>query len=372
MPHCFPTVESLDLNRYSGVWWEFARSKCIPYEKDCYGARAEYCYIPEKKCFKIKNTCYDCEGRCIRESKGILTGTCNGGKYKVKFEGQKECGDYWVHWTDYDRFAIVGSSDRNYVWILSRSKRVSREDGAILFKLAKEYGYHPKTIIFNRRNIINARSKVRFVHNIFEGPNVDIYINGDQIIGGFEYSRSSEYMDLPAENTFIEVKSQGGKSAIIYCDMEFKMDVNYTVVICGTVQAEDGCPIVHMMTLEDDNSCPMPCTSRVRFVHSDADIKALDVWINEEPKIMATEYPLMKRGSYNHCNNFEYVSIKSGPTLLQLKMKGSDVKIFEVELNMEEQKVYTLMPSGMWNADPSSQDFVLLPLMGLDFCTCKY
>jgi len=368
MPHCYPTVENLDLSRYSGVWWEIIRSSCIPYEKGCFGARADYCYDSERKCVRLTNVCYDCNGCVIRKMCGVLTPTCDGGKFKVKFDEVDRCGDYWVHWTDYDNFAIVGSSDRSMMWVLSRSKKISRKDGEMLYKLVQQYGYNPAKLIFSERNIIGARSRVKFIHNIFEGPNVDIYVNGDKIVGDVNYTRATEYMDLPSGNVFIQVKKRDETQAIVYDDIKLEMDANYTIIISGTVQAPDGCPIVHMMTLEDDNSCPLPCTSRLRFVHSNADIKALDVWINDEPKFMAAEYPLMKRGHSGYCDDFKYVAIKSGKILFQLKMKGTSVDIFETELELEEQKVYTIMPTGRWNADPNDQSFAIISVKGLDYC----
>jgi hypothetical protein len=146
------------------------------------------------------------------------------------------------------------------------------------------------------------------------------------------------------------------------------MNQDYTIIVSGTVQSEP-CPKIHMMVFHDDNVCPLPCTSQVRFIHSDADITAIDVWINGELKFTGLEYPFFDHVGYQECcAKFKNIAVKSGIVKVQLKMKGTDQTIFEVDLELEEQKVYTLMPSGRWTNTPNAEPFKILPMVGIDYC----
>ena len=52
-------------------------------------------------------------------------------------------GDYWVHWTDYCNYALVGGSTDKYFWILSRKETIDKSDIPYLTKLVEKYGYDP-------------------------------------------------------------------------------------------------------------------------------------------------------------------------------------------------------------------------------------
>jgi len=368
MPKCEPpTIEKLDLSQYEGVWWRIFWPKDSPFEKGCSSAQAEYCYDSESKCMTIKNICLDCRGCPIRQICGVLTPTCESGKFKVKFDGVEKCGDYWVHWTDYDNFAIVGGP-KGWVWVLSRDKEYTLEQAKMLNNLIIQYGYDLHKIAYSKGDVVGARSKVRFVHNVFDGPNVDIFINGKKVLENVEYTRVSDYLSLKSKNTFVQVKPHGSRRAIISDRLELMMGQDYTFIVSGTVHSEV-CPKIHLMVIYDDNACPLPCTSHLRFIHSNADIKAIDVWINEEPKFLALEYPFFSDVDYRECcSKFKNISIKSGVNKVQLKMKGTDQVIFETNIEFEDKKVYTLMPSGKWRATPDAGSFTILPMVGIDYC----
>lgn len=119
-------IASVDLPRYMGLWYEVARFD-NSFEEDCVGVTAEYTLKPNGG-VKVLNTC----------RKGSLTGpveTAEGdarvvnppanSKLKVSFFGPFE-GDYWVIGLapDYS-WALVGEPEGRYLWILSRTPRIT-------------------------------------------------------------------------------------------------------------------------------------------------------------------------------------------------------------------------------------------------------
>jgi apolipoprotein D and lipocalin family protein len=117
------TVLYVDLNRYTGIWYEIARYP-NGFQKDCVGSRATYSLRDDGR-ISVLNECYDrtFEGN-IRSAKGtarIVDSTSNA-KLKVSFFWPFY-GPYWIIdlGKDYE-FAVIGHPKRKYLWILSRSK----------------------------------------------------------------------------------------------------------------------------------------------------------------------------------------------------------------------------------------------------------
>jgi apolipoprotein D and lipocalin family protein len=116
------TVPSVDLARYAGEWHEI-ESFPAWFQSGCAGSKAVYTPNPDGT-IKVVNTCQR------RGRPATATGTArvvpgsNNSKLKVRFFGPFE-GDYWI--LDLDpayRWAAVGSPDRKYLWILSRSPQI--------------------------------------------------------------------------------------------------------------------------------------------------------------------------------------------------------------------------------------------------------
>lgn len=141
-------VESVDLNRYQGKWFEVAR---LPnrFQTNCFDSTAEYTLQKDGK-VKVINRCTKLGGKPT-ESEGTAwsTNPPANSKLKVRFFWPFS-GDYWVLALDQDyRWVIVGGSDYKYLWILSREIPL---DGALLQNLldiVAKKGYDTSKLIFD-------------------------------------------------------------------------------------------------------------------------------------------------------------------------------------------------------------------------------
>lgn len=116
------TVENVDLARYAGRWYEIS-SFPQSFQKGCHGTTAEYTLHP-KGYVIVENRC----------NKGSLTGKesyIKGKAFVVKNSGNAKLkvqffwpfkGDYWIiDLADDYSYAVVGSPDKKYLWVLSRT-----------------------------------------------------------------------------------------------------------------------------------------------------------------------------------------------------------------------------------------------------------
>jgi apolipoprotein D and lipocalin family protein len=126
-------LDSFDLNKYLGTWYELAREKSIPFQRgDC--TQATYSLNDDGTVKVVNSEVVD--GK-INAVVGRADRTENPFRLKVSFSdtflGKLFKGDYQVVNTDYENFTIVYSCTNllvarsEFFWILSRHPQVSAE-----------------------------------------------------------------------------------------------------------------------------------------------------------------------------------------------------------------------------------------------------
>jgi len=119
------SVDNLDLQQYTGKWYEIARYEHF-FEKNCKNVSATYS-IKENKNIKVINRCEDITTNEKKEAIGEAKKVDNkNSKLKVSFFWPFY-GDYWVIMlaNDYS-YAVVSEPTKEYLWILSRTKKLQK------------------------------------------------------------------------------------------------------------------------------------------------------------------------------------------------------------------------------------------------------
>ena len=135
-------VESVDLDRYLGTWYEVA-SYPAWFQKNCTAVTAEYS-MRDDGLIKVVNSCRkgSLDGK-LKQSTGRakVVDSATNAKLKVSFFGPF-WGDYWIIDLDPDyRWAVVGVPSRKYLWVLSRSPVMDRADYDGIISRLPEAGY---------------------------------------------------------------------------------------------------------------------------------------------------------------------------------------------------------------------------------------
>lgn len=153
------TVDSVDLQRYAGFWYEIARLP-MRFQKAKDRATAEYT-INGKGTLDLVNTALSPNGE-TRSVTGSAVPVPNSSNTKLKvtinvffaklFGSPADFGNYWVLKLEDDySLVLVGSPTRKSLWLLSREPRI---DPALLekyLKHARDQGYETEDIIINNR-----------------------------------------------------------------------------------------------------------------------------------------------------------------------------------------------------------------------------
>ena len=136
------TVDTLDLDRYLGTWYEIARFP-HSFEKDLAGVTATYSMRKDGK-IRVVIAGYrgSLDGRFSRAvGKAKIPDPGEPGKLKVSFF-LFFYGDYFVLELDEEyRWAMIGSSSPRYFWILSRTPQMDPAVYRMLLDNAVKRGY---------------------------------------------------------------------------------------------------------------------------------------------------------------------------------------------------------------------------------------
>ncbi|MDQ3171452.1 MAG: lipocalin family protein [Acidobacteriota bacterium] len=147
-PQHVRTVARVDLARYAGDWFETARFQ-NRFQQKCAGdVRASYARRPDGR-IDVINRCRLADGS-IDEARGVarVVDEQTSAKLKVRFAPAVLSflpfvwGDYWViGLADDYSWAVVGSPDRQYLWILGRRPELSKGALSEAFAAARANGF---------------------------------------------------------------------------------------------------------------------------------------------------------------------------------------------------------------------------------------
>lgn len=149
-----PTVASVDLARYAGTWHEIAR---LPmwFQRHCVDSKATYT-VRNDGAIGVHNACTtDSGGHDEIDGVATVVDPSTNARLRVVFDnffarlfGSSREGNYWILALDSDyQTAMVGTPDRRYLWILSRSRQLNETTYQRLVEQAQQFGFPVSDLI---------------------------------------------------------------------------------------------------------------------------------------------------------------------------------------------------------------------------------
>jgi apolipoprotein D and lipocalin family protein len=138
-------VPKVELERYLGKWYEIAHLPAR-FEQGCEQTTATYS-LSEKGNISVLNECMK-NGKITKaKGKAKVVDKNTNAKLKVSFFGPFY-GDYWIIrlGSDYN-YAVVGTPDRKYLWILSRTPQMHNKLFSEILEFVKAKGFSVEKLL---------------------------------------------------------------------------------------------------------------------------------------------------------------------------------------------------------------------------------
>ena len=151
-------VDSVDLTRYTGRWYEAAR---LPnkFQNNCAGDVVVYYTPRDDGRIDVVNRCRTTAGK-VDEARGVGRKAGDGkssARLQVRFAPKilsflsSVWGDYWIIGLGPEyTWAVVGTPNRQYLWILSRTPQMSATSYARAVEIARGNGFDVSRLLRTR------------------------------------------------------------------------------------------------------------------------------------------------------------------------------------------------------------------------------
>lgn len=152
-PQDLTTVKEVNLQKYAGTWYEIAR---LPnrFEKGLTCITATY-NLKENGEIEVLNQGHLLENtnkKSQAKGKAWVPNANYPGRLKVQFFWPF-AGDYYIIHLDKDyQYVLVGSPNRKFLWVLSKTKQLDETIYLKLIDIAKEQGFDVSTLIKVEQN----------------------------------------------------------------------------------------------------------------------------------------------------------------------------------------------------------------------------
>jgi apolipoprotein D and lipocalin family protein len=156
------TVPEVDLDKYAGTWYEIAR---LPnwFQRDCSGQVTATYTRNRDGTIRVVNACEDLNRAKNQVAEGVARVAREGAETNAVLEVRFApaftsflpfvWGDYRIIALGQEyEYAVVGTNDRKYLWILARRPFLSSELYQSLVKEAEAQGFDVSRLIRTPRN----------------------------------------------------------------------------------------------------------------------------------------------------------------------------------------------------------------------------
>ena len=144
------SVANVDLQRYSGTWYEIGSFPML-FQRNCVAnTQARYTIEPEGK-VGVHNQCQTNDG--VDKADGIAEAVAgsNNARLRVAFF-RPFWADYWIIGLDSEyRWALVGNPNRHYLWLLSRTKTLPPDQLERALEVARQQGFDLSNLKYTKQ-----------------------------------------------------------------------------------------------------------------------------------------------------------------------------------------------------------------------------
>ena len=182
-----------------------------------------------------------------------------------------------------------------------------------------------------------STSRVRVVHNVANGPNVDGILDGKMVLRGVAYKAISDYLEIASGVHTLVVNVSGTNTTIGNWALNLGAGCAYTLIVHGLITDLKS---IAPLLLRDNLTCPVHGRAHVRFVHAAASIPGVDIYA-ENNKVFGDV-------KYGETGNPTYLPVQSGQVEISVTTtENNQIALGPIPLQLSSGGIYTIIATGL-------------------------
>lgn len=145
---------------------------------------------------------------------------------------------------------------------------------------------------------------LRVLHASPDAPNVDINLDGKNVLTNVPYKTASDYLDVPAGTHTIKVYPTGTTNAVITANVTLTKNSYTTVAAINFVANIQG------KVITDDNSAPKNGDVKVRLIHFSPSAGSVDIYVTAPGADLSQATPTLSNVPFDTVS--DYLSVPAG------------------------------------------------------------
>ena len=192
-------------------------------------------------------------------------------------------------------------------------------------------------------NVVSQTSRLRVVHNVANGPNVDGVLDDKMILKGVAYKAISDYLEISSGIHTLSLYISGTDKLIAKWGLNLGPGSAYTLIVHGLITDLKS---IAPLLLRDNLTCPMHGRAHVRFVHAAASIPAVDIYGGDNK--------VFTNVKYGETGNPTYLPVDAGQINISVTTTGSNqIALGPIPLQLASGGIYTIIATGLLNDNTS-------------------
>ncbi|MDX1443079.1 MAG: DUF4397 domain-containing protein [Gammaproteobacteria bacterium] len=170
------------------------------------------------------------------------------------------------------------------------------------------------------------RALLRAAHMSPDAPNVDVYVDGAQVLTNVPFKAVSDYLTVPSGTTNVQVTATGTTTPVIDVDLELAATSATSAIAVDFVAS------IEAIAPMDDLSEPAAGDAHVRVVHASPDAPNVDVLVDDA--IVLTDVPFKAVS--------DYLPLAAGSHNIKVNATGTSTTVIDVTLDFADGAIYTV------------------------------
>lgn len=202
------------------------------------------------------------------------------------------------------------------------------------------YAMNMNNMMMNMLPMMPNMTYIRVFHASPDAPAVDIYANGNKLVGNLKFKDITPYVPVPEGNYNIQIFPAGEMDTpVISSKVDIPSGQIITVAAVGKLENLKLLPII-----DSANGKLEQGKAKVKFVHLSPDAPAVDVAL-PDGTILFEDIEFREVSSY--------VQVEPGAYSVEVKPTGTEDVVLTKRLQLSPGTIYTVYAIGLVGGEPA-------------------